>query len=44
MLHEAGLPEDWCQAIALDSNELASALAADTRVGFLSFIGSARVG
>jgi acyl-CoA reductase-like NAD-dependent aldehyde dehydrogenase len=44
MLHEAGLPEEWCQAIALDSNELASELAADPRVGFLSFIGSARVG
>ena len=44
MLHEAGLPESWCQAIALDGNELAGALAADPRVGFLSFIGSARVG
>jgi acyl-CoA reductase-like NAD-dependent aldehyde dehydrogenase len=44
MLHEAGLPEEWCQAIALDSNDLAGALATDPRVGFLSFIGSARVG
>ena len=44
MLHEAGLPEAWCQALALDSNDLAGELAADPRVGFLSFIGSARVG
>jgi acyl-CoA reductase-like NAD-dependent aldehyde dehydrogenase len=44
MLHEAGLPEDWCQAINLESDELAGRLAADPRVGFLSFIGSARVG
>jgi acyl-CoA reductase-like NAD-dependent aldehyde dehydrogenase len=44
ILHEAGLPEEWCRALALDSNDLASALAADPRVGFLSFIGSARVG
>ena len=44
LLHEAGLPEGWCQAVALDGNELAGALAADPRVGFLSFIGSARVG
>lgn len=44
MLHEAGLPPEWCQAIALGNNELAGALAADPRIGFLSFIGSARVG
>ena len=44
LLHEAGLPEPWCQALALDGNELAGALAADPRIGFLSFIGSARVG
>ncbi|MFQ8432079.1 aldehyde dehydrogenase family protein [Amaricoccus sp. W119] len=44
LLREAGLPEDWCQALALESDELAGRLAADPRVGFLSFIGSARVG
>lgn len=44
MLHEAGLPSDWCQALALADNDLAGRLAADGRVGFLSFIGSARVG
>lgn len=44
LLHESGLPRAWCQAIALDGNELAGDLAADPRVGFLSFIGSARVG
>jgi acyl-CoA reductase-like NAD-dependent aldehyde dehydrogenase len=44
VLHEAGLPEEWCQALALESSALASELAADSRVAFLSFIGSARVG
>jgi acyl-CoA reductase-like NAD-dependent aldehyde dehydrogenase len=44
LLHQAGLPESWCQVISVDNNELAGALAADARVGFLSFIGSARVG
>ena len=44
MLHEAGLPAGWCQALALESNEDTGLLATDPRVGFLSFIGSARVG
>lgn len=44
LLHQAGLPEPWCQVISVDSNELAETLATDARVGFLSFIGSARVG
>lgn len=33
LLHAAGLPPDWCQALALDGNELAGALAADPRRG-----------
>lgn len=44
LLHEAGLPEDWCQAVLPESSDLATTLATDGRVGFLSFIGSARVG
>ena len=44
MVHEAGLPEPWCQSFIPEGNELAEALATDKRVAFLSFIGSARVG
>ncbi|RLA22534.1 MAG: aldehyde dehydrogenase, partial [Gammaproteobacteria bacterium] len=44
LLHEAGLPPAWCQAIVTDSNATAEALVTDKRVGFFSFIGSARIG
>jgi len=44
LLHQAGLPPAWCQVIAVDNTDVAAALASDARVGFLSFIGSARVG
>ena len=45
ILHEAGLPEDWCQSFALESNEVTGQLVKQfPRVGFFSFIGSARVG
>jgi acyl-CoA reductase-like NAD-dependent aldehyde dehydrogenase len=44
MVHEAGLPPDWCQTFLPQGNELAEALVTDPRVAFLSFIGSARVG
>jgi acyl-CoA reductase-like NAD-dependent aldehyde dehydrogenase len=44
ILHEAGLPVEWCQAIVTDSIDTAEALVADPRVGFFSFIGSAKVG
>jgi len=44
MVHEAGLPEPWCQSFVPEGNELAEKLATDKRVAFLSFIGSARVG
>ncbi len=44
ILREAGLPEAWCQALVTDSRDTATRLVADPRVGFFSFIGSARVG
>ncbi len=44
ILREAGLPDAWCQAIVTDDRETAEKLVTDTRVGFFSFIGSARVG
>lgn len=44
ILREAGLPPEWCQAFVPDSNELVTRLIEDTRVAFLSFIGSAKVG
>ena len=44
LAHEAGLPEPWCQSFVPEGNELAEKLATDTRIAFLSFIGSARVG
>lgn len=44
ILHEAGLPEEWCQAVVTAGHEVAEALVTDPRVAFFSFIGSARVG
>jgi acyl-CoA reductase-like NAD-dependent aldehyde dehydrogenase len=44
LVHEAGLPEAWCQTFIPESTELAEKLATDRRVAFLSFIGSAKVG
>ncbi|MBN8942003.1 MAG: aldehyde dehydrogenase family protein [Rhizobiales bacterium] len=44
LVHEAGLPEAWCQTFIPDGNALAEKLATDRRIGFLSFIGSAKVG
>lgn len=43
ILHEAGLPEGWCQALVCDNTD-AGKLVSDPRVNFFSFIGSARVG
>src|SRR3954463_1401932 len=43
LVHEAGLPEPWCQTL-IAGGDLAERLATDPRVAFLSFIGSARVG
>ncbi|MBC8288590.1 MAG: aldehyde dehydrogenase family protein [Nitrospinae bacterium] len=42
-LYEAGLPEEWCQAIVCESS-LAEKLVTDPRVAFFSFIGSGEVG
>ncbi len=44
ILREAGLPNGWCQAIVASDLETAEKLVTDSRVGFFSFIGSARVG
>ena len=44
ILREAGLPESYCQALVVDNLDVASRLVSDRRVGFFSFIGSARVG
>ncbi len=43
ILHEAGLPEKWCQAIVCSRDD-ADKLITDPRINFLSFIGSAKVG
>jgi len=43
ILHEAGLPKQYCQALVCD-NQDAEKLVTDPRVNFFSFIGSARVG
>ena len=44
ILREAGLPAAWCQLALPETLEQATALVTDPRVGFFSFIGSARVG
>jgi acyl-CoA reductase-like NAD-dependent aldehyde dehydrogenase len=44
LLREAGLPEAWCQAVVASDRDAAENLVIDKRVGFFSFIGSARVG
>jgi acyl-CoA reductase-like NAD-dependent aldehyde dehydrogenase len=43
LLHQSGLPKDWCQVVFC-SNEDADLLVTDRRLSFLSFIGSAKVG
>jgi acyl-CoA reductase-like NAD-dependent aldehyde dehydrogenase len=44
ILHEAGLPEQWCQALVVNDLAVAEKLATDERVAFMTFIGSAKVG
>lgn len=44
ILHEAGLPPEWCQVLLTTDHDLAAEMVADRRLGFLSFIGSGRVG
>ncbi len=43
LLRDVGLPDGWCTCI-LPENRVATKLVADTRISFLSFIGSAKVG
>ncbi len=44
LFHQAGLPEEWAQVVSPADNSVAEALVTDSRVGFFSFIGSAKVG
>ena len=44
ILREAGLPDEWCQALVTSNNQVAEKLVTDKRVAFFSFIGSAKVG
>lgn len=44
ILREAGLPDEWCQALVVSDLDVATQLVTDSRVGFFSFIGSANVG
>ncbi len=43
LLHKAGLPEEWCRAVVCD-RDASARLASDSRIAFVSFIGSAKVG
>ena len=43
LLYKAGLPEEWCKAIVCD-REVTNKIASDSRIKFLTFIGSAKVG
>ncbi|WP_428355965.1 aldehyde dehydrogenase family protein [Methyloprofundus sp.] len=44
LLREAGLPDGWCQAVAVTDLGVAEKLVTDSRVAFFSFIGSAKIG
>lgn len=44
LLHECGLPAEWCQALTLKERELSNRAVSDPRIAFFSFIGSAEVG
>ncbi len=44
ILWQAGLPSEWCQAVIPESIAVAEKLVTDSRVGFFTFIGSAKVG
>jgi len=43
-LRDSGLPDEWCQAVVVDDLDVAARMVADSRLGFFSFIGSAKVG
>ncbi len=44
ILWQAGLPTEWCQAVIPESIAVAEKLVTDERVGFFTFIGSAKIG
>ena len=44
LLHQAGLPKAWAQVVSPQDHSVAEALVTDKRVGFFSFIGSAKIG
>jgi len=44
LAHQAGLPKEWAQVVTPTDHTVAEALVTDNRVGFFSFIGSAKVG
>ena len=44
LVHEAGMPEGWVQTFLTVERALSEKFATDSRVAFLSFIGSAEVG
>ena len=44
ILHDSGLPPKWCQVLVASETPVATKLVTDSRVGFFSFIGSARIG
>ena len=44
ILRRAGLPDEWCQAMVIGNSTDATRLVTDSRVAFLSFIGSSKVG
>jgi acyl-CoA reductase-like NAD-dependent aldehyde dehydrogenase len=44
ILYDAGLPREWAQGLVAADVAVAEKLVTDARVGFFSFIGSARVG
>ena len=44
ILWKAGLPTEWCQAVVPETIAVAEKLVADERIGFFTFIGSAKVG
>ena len=44
ILWQAGLPTEWCQAVIPESIAVSEKLVTDERVGFFTFIGSAKVG
>jgi len=43
ILHDSGLPKEWAQVLILN-NQVAETLVTDSRVDYMTFIGSGRVG